>query len=103
MGTVRETRLRDLVDRGAVCVVICRGDAVRAICYNPSGESPSGTRIRTYLPGGVGGRWDGPLLASAPEVIAHLRRCEGPCSVPVRLARRLFGWPLPFAELPGPG
>ena len=96
----REDHLLDLTNQGAVCVVMRDDDTVGAICYDRDGRSSLGTAIRTYLPGEVDGRWDGPLLTTASEVLTHLGQCEEPCSVPVLLAQRLFNWPWPFADLP---
>jgi hypothetical protein len=85
-------------DTDTVCVVVRDGDRVGAICYDRDNHTPSGTQIRTYRPGQVDGRWDGPLLTTAADVLAHLGGSEEPCSVPVPLAQSLFNWSIPFAN-----
>src|ERR1043165_5240121 len=88
------SRIDALAAANAVCVVLRREEAVSVMCYN------DGAEIRTYLPDEVDGRWSGPLLATASEVLTHLGHSEEPCSVPVKLAQRLFNWTIPFADLP---
>lgn len=102
MNSEQEENLIDLIRKNAVCVVVRMDDAVRVICYDADNRSHEGAMIRTYLPGEVDGRWDGPLLTTAAEVLTHLGKSEEPCSVPVLLARSLFNWTIPFATLPEP-
>lgn len=73
-----------------VCVIFRSGESVSPICLN------DGEKIRSYLPDRVDGRWNGPLLTTATEVLNHLAKCEEPCVVPCSLARQLFGWQMPF-------
>lgn len=96
-----EQNLIDLTRNGAVCVVMRTGESVSVVCYDANNRSPEGATIRTYVPGAVDARWDGPVLATAAEVLAHLGGSEEPCCVPVLLGKSLFNWTLPFAELPG--
>ena len=93
----------DLSKTEAVCVIFRNKGGVGVICYDADNRSSLGARIRTYLPGRVDDRWDGPLLQTAAEVFTHLGQSEEPCSVPVSLARSLFNWPLPLANLPDYG
>ena len=99
-ATTPKDNILDLTKKRAVCVVSRNGEGVGVICYDSVNRSPTGAQIRTYLPGRVDGRWDGPLLTTAAEVFTHLGKSEEPCSVPVLLARSLFNWTVPFADLP---
>ena len=96
----RANNLIDLTSKGAVCVVMRSQDRVTTMVYDRDNRSTLGTQIRTYLPGAVDGRWDGPILTTAVEVFSHLARTEEPCVVPVSLAQSLFNWQIPFASLP---
>jgi hypothetical protein len=80
----------------AVCVVQRTQDGIGFQVYGGS-HNP---QIRTYLPGKVDWRWDGPLLTTAREVLLFLAENNEyePCSVPVELAKRLFNPTIPFAE-----
>ncbi len=97
------TNVLDLSKNHAVCVIQRNEGGVGVICYDADNRSSLGAKIRTYLPGRVDGRWDGPLLKTAAEVFSHLGQSQEPCSVPVALAQSLFNWSLPFADLPDYG
>ena len=93
------SNMEALVKANAVCVVLRTKESVGPMVYwtKPNNEGPV---IRTYLPEEVDGRWCGPVLTTATEVLTHLAQTEEPCSVPVKLAQQLFNWSLPFATLP---
>ena len=97
----RLDNMEALTNAGAVCVVHQTDEGVRVMVYDRDNRSSLGTKIRTYLPGQVDGRWDGPLLTTKAAVLTHLGKSQEPCSVPVALAQSLFEWSIPFADLPG--
>jgi hypothetical protein len=101
--STRPDNIEALTKAGAVCVIMRSKEGVSAMVYDADNRSPSGTKIRTYLPDHVDGRWDGPLLTKVTEVFTHLGKSEEPCAVPVALAQSLFNWSIPFAQLPDGG
>lgn len=91
--------LTKLTQQGAVCVVARNDSGIGVMVYDRENHSAQGAQIRTYRPGQVDLRWDGPLLSTADAVLDHVARTDEPCSVPVALAHALFTWGIPFAEL----
>jgi hypothetical protein len=88
-------KIAKLARLNAVCVVSRHNRTIGVKCYG------CGSDVRTYLPGCVDGRWDGPHLISAESVLDHLAHQENePCSVPVELADALFGWGIPYSYPP---
>ena len=75
------------MQKEVVCVVFRNGNGISCI-----GIGRDHRDIRTFYEGNVDGRWDGPTLKDAASVLKHLAASDEPCSVPVTLARSLFGW-----------
>jgi hypothetical protein len=94
-----DATLEELTQNNAVCVVSRGRDDTIGVQVYDRDRRP---RIRTYLPDAVDGRWAGPVLTTAADVLTHLGQSEEPCSVPVKMAQQLFNWQLPFACLPTP-
>lgn len=92
--------LAALTAENAVCVLCCCNGQISPIVYDRDGLSPLGTQIRTYRPGQVDGRWEGPVLTTAREVFLHFTQSDKPCSVPVALGQVVLGASTPFAPLP---
>lgn len=92
--------LAALTAENALCVLVCYNGQISPIVYDRDGLSSLGTQIRTYRPGQVDGRWDGPVLTSEREVFMHFTQSDQPCSVPVALGQVVIGSSTPFAPLP---
>ena len=85
-------------NENAVCVVSRTSKSGIAFMVYDRDRKPT---IRTYLPDAVDGRWDGPLLTTATDILRFLAdNEEEPCAVPLALAKELFNPQIPFADLP---